>query len=340
MEIPHFILERLEKNEEVVRKFNEIEVSILSILNFKDFLEKLLSEISSKFSIPYTWITIIKDVAIADQFHSVQNSELLERSIAFISHKKFCRITENVCAPILANSRLDRFNDLLPEAVQWQMGSLTVAPITLDGELVGSISQADPNPNRFKPGIDTSLLEQLALKVSLCLSNVTAHERLKFLAYHDPLTSLLNRGVMERVLKREFERSKRYKAPLSLLFVDLDDFKSINDTHGHDIGDRALCHVADCLTRLKRQSDVVARFAGDEFVAILPSTDLGQAEHYIERVKKTLKLRPMTNGEITIPISLSHGLAAMPGPHKAPMEMLKSADNQLYLAKAQKNNIH
>jgi len=229
---------------------------------------------------------------------------------------------------------LEQFDFLLPEASDYKIGSIAIAPITLDGEIVGSFNQADQNINRFRPGIDTSLLEQLALKVSLCLSNVTAHEQLKFLAFHDPLTGLLNRGVMERILAREFMRSKRYHIDLTVLFLDLDDFKSINDNFGHDNGDAALCHTADCLTSLKRDSDIVARFAGDEFVVILPSTGKKQAENYITRVKNKLLNKPLTAEGRQFYVKLSHGLASVfePGMDSAQI-LLKAADKRLYKEK-------
>jgi len=226
---------------------------------------------------------------------------------------------------------------LIPEASDYEIGSIAIAPITLDGEIVGSFNQADKDIYRFEPGIDTSLLEQLAIKVSLCLSNVTAHEQLKFLAFHDPLTKLLNRGVMERILEREFQRSKRYHIDLTILFLDLDDFKSINDTFGHDNGDIALCHAADCFNSLKRDSDIVARFAGDEFVIILPSTNKDQARNYINRVKQKLASEPISVNHKTFFIKLSYGISSVfeKGMDSSAI-LLKAADKRLYQDKQNK----
>jgi diguanylate cyclase (GGDEF)-like protein len=334
MTIPQSVFERLKNNEIVARKFHEIEISLLTILNFQDFIEKLLTEISSKFAIPHTWICVIEESRITKYLHNIKNSALLKASTAFVDKSKFSAITRNRLKPLLANKNLEQFDFLLPEASDYKIGSIAIAPITLDGEIVGSFNQADQNINRFRPGIDTSLLEQLALKVSLCLSNVTAHEQLKFLAFHDPLTGLLNRGVMERILAREFMRSKRYHIDLTVLFLDLDDFKSINDNFGHDNGDAALCHTADCLTSLKRDSDIVARFAGDEFVVILPSTGKKQAENYITRVKNKLLNKPLTAEGRQFYVKLSHGLASVfePGMDSAQI-LLKAADKRLYKEK-------
>ncbi len=337
MEIPPLLLTRLKENEEVARKFQEIEISILTILNFQDFLERLLWEISDKFSIPFIWISVVQESRIAQQLQEIQNSELLKASTVFISKKKFFSITHNRLEPLLANQNLSVFQALVPKISAHDMGSIAIAPISLDGEVIGSINHADQDRHRFEPGIDTSLLKQLALKVSLCLSNVTAHEQLKFLAFHDALTGLLNRGVMERILEREFQRAKRYQTDLTLIFLDLDDFKSVNDAFGHDHGDRALCLVADSLTQFKRDSDIVARFAGDEFVAILPLTSRLQAEHYMNRVKKTLASTPLSANGQTFYIRLSHGIATVAEQGiDSSKAMLKAADKKLYQAKQRK----
>jgi len=337
MPIPKSILERIKQNEIIAKKFHEIEISILSILNFQDFIEKLLFEISSKFSVPYTWLSIIEESGISKYLQNIKNSNLLKTSTAVISKKEFSEITLNQLKPLLSNKNINRFKALIPEAAEYRIGSIAIAPITMDGDIVGSINQADKNIHRFEPGIDTSLLEQLALKASLCLSNVTAHEKLRFLAFHDPLTQLLNRNVMERILEREFQRSKRYHIDLALLFLDLDDFKSINDTFGHDNGDMALCHIANCLNSLKRESDIVARFAGDEFVIILPSTSKRQAEMYISRVKEKLLRDPVPATDTPFHIKLSHGLSSVfeKGMDSSAI-LLKTADKRLYQAKKNK----
>lgn len=339
MEIPSALIERLKKNEEIAKKFNEIEISILSILNFHDFFERLLCEISNKFSIPYIWISMIEESHLARQLKGSQEYERLRTSTVFVSRTAFLDIIQNRLTPFLANCQLDIYQALMPDKMTCTMGSIAVAPITLDGEIVGSINQADIDPRRFEPGIDTSLLEQLALKVSLCLSNVTAHERLKFLAFHDPLTGLLNRGVMERILEREYERAVRYKEDLSLIFLDLDAFKSINDTAGHDVGDKALVMTAETLTRLKRDSDIVARFAGDEFVVILPSTGKTQADNYIRRVKESLDATPLVCGDHRFNIKLSHGVASIRDTGVSDAQtLIKAADQLLYGVKKEKKS--
>ncbi len=338
MEIPRQLLERLKQNEEIARKFNEIEISILSILNFRDFFERLLYEIADKFCIPHIWISIIQESSISEQLRGSSESKALKSSIAFVEQDRFLSIIREQ-KPVLSNKNLHLFKDLMPKTLTSTIGSIAIAPITLDGKLVGSINQADPDYHRFEPGIDTSLLEQLAQKVSLCLSNVTAHEQLKFLAFHDPLTGLFNRGVFQRIIDREFSRATRYNSELSLIFMDLDEFKTINDTVGHSGGDKALCYLSDVLIRLKREPDIVSRFAGDEFVMVLPSTQKPQAEQFIKRVHDYLEAHPLSTHGKEFIIRVSHGTSSISDAGVTnPETLLKMADKRMYQQKAGKKN--
>jgi diguanylate cyclase (GGDEF)-like protein len=157
---------------------------------------------------------------------------------------------------------------------------------------------------------------------------------LQYLAYHDPLTGLLNRRVMEAVLTREFNREKRYGGNLSVVFLDLDDFKRVNDIYGHDTGDGLLKYVGGCLLELSRDTDVVARFAGDEFVIILPQTTKSSAVNLTNRIQSYFAEHPFQETEISIPVSISFGVASSAdGSVNDPEKLLKKADEMLYAAK-------
>ena len=331
------LLETLRINEEIAQRFYETEISILSILNFRDLFEKLLTEIREKFGVPYVWISMIDKSEVSDLLQSLESSKILKERLNVIDKNTFLNLVENETKPILISGDLKPYYQLLPQGQMYFIRSLAIAPITLDGEIIGSLNQADLSRLRYRPGMDTRLLERLAVKVSICLSNVTAHEKLKWFAWRDPLTGLLNRRVMEKVLQREYKRAVRYKSHLTLAFLDLDDFKVVNDKYGHDRGDELLRYVADVLEELTRDSDVVSRYAGDEFVIILPGTSTNESLLLIQRLQDYFLKNPMDVDGEQIPISISFGLSSMGDVGVSnPTSLLKKADEMLYNAKKQK----
>ena len=331
------ILERIRENEEIARKFFEIEVSILSILDFEGLFARLLSEIREKFGIPCVWISLIDKSEISDLVRTLPFSKELRERLNLIDRKTFLRLTENKTTPLLLNGDLHPFHPMLPKGQLNFIRSLALSPISLHGQIIGSLNQADFSPLRYRPGMDTQLLEQLAVKVSICLSNVIAHERLKWLAVRDPLTGLLNRRVLETVLSREFKRAQRYKNPLSLAFIDMDDFKLINDRYGHECGDALLKYVAGQLVEITRDSDVIARYGGDEFVIILPGTPVQEASKLLVRLQQHFRNKPMRYGERGITVSISFGVASMADPNATdPESLLREADAMLYNIKKDK----
>lgn len=328
------ILDILQHNEKIARRFFEIEKRVLSILNYTDLFEVLLAEIRQKFRVPYAWMTLIEKSDISDFIQQIESSDRLKARLNLVAKEEFVTLVGSQMTPLLVNRGLGPYERLLPQGCNFTVQSMAIAPISLDGKIIGSLNQADISRRRFHPGMDTSLLEQLAVKVSLCLSNVTAHEKLRFLAYHDPLTGLLNRRVMESVLAREFARSQRYPRFLALVFLDLDHFKEVNDRHGHDRGDELLVYFAKGLARMSRATDIVARYAGDEFVIILPETTKESAAQLMRRVCAHFSEHPLESGAARLPISISFGIAAADDDGVFdPESLLKKADTALYEAK-------
>ncbi|EDR13563.1 uncharacterized protein LACBIDRAFT_308624 [Laccaria bicolor S238N-H82] len=162
-------------------------------------------------------------------------------------------------------------------------------------------------------------------------------DRLRLLAATDGLTGLLNRRYFTLRLSQELARAKRYQTPLSLLVIDLDGLKAINDGAGHDAGDRAICGVASTLSRALRVTDVAARYAGDEFVALLPQTSAIEAMGLAARIKACVA--ELNHGPEGAPLSVSIGVADLEGAASGTAEdLFAAADKALYAAKAAGRN--
>lgn len=162
-------------------------------------------------------------------------------------------------------------------------------------------------------------------------------DRLRRLAATDGLTGLMNRRYFSLRLSQELARAKRYQTPLSLLIVDLDWLKAINDGHGHDAGDRAIRGVAHTLAGCLRATDIAARYAGDEFAALLPQTSAREAMGLASRIGA--RVSELRYGPEGAPLSVSIGVADMAGAvSESAEDLFAAADEALYAAKAAGRN--
>jgi diguanylate cyclase (GGDEF)-like protein len=193
-------------------------------------------------------------------------------------------------------------------------------------------SQSGP----YSPVDLSTRLILLGIATLLAVTIVRRAQRLLYLASRDRLTGLFNRGHFDRALGAAMESSARSGQPLSLAILDLDHFKVINDIHGHAVGDRALCELADVLGRAMRRTDMVARYGGEEFVVLLQGTSPDSALLRIEALRREIAERPIDLGNgMALRLNFSAGVAGTPADADAtsPKALLTCADSRLLAAK-------
>jgi diguanylate cyclase (GGDEF)-like protein len=156
---------------------------------------------------------------------------------------------------------------------------------------------------------------------------------LQTLAAIDPLTGLYNRRQFESLARAELGRSQRYMRPCSFLMIDIDHFKRVNDTFGHEMGDWVLKTVATVLATARREADVVARFGGEEFVIMLPETTPAAAATVAERIRSLVSAHSMTIGDTTLNVTISAGVGEVTASSASIEAVLRDADRALYEAK-------
>jgi diguanylate cyclase (GGDEF)-like protein len=155
----------------------------------------------------------------------------------------------------------------------------------------------------------------------------------------DALTGLSNRRHFFPALEQELRRHRRYAHSLSVVIVDIDHFKQINDTHGHPTGDRAICAVGDVCRRLARETDLIARLGGEEFAILMPETDAANASEFAERVRGAVEAtRLMSLQGVAFQLTVSIGVAELPAGAPGSGNLIDLADSALYQAKGAGRN--
>lgn len=162
-------------------------------------------------------------------------------------------------------------------------------------------------------------------------------ERLSALVHQDQLTGALNRHGLDQAFRREAARAERCDSPLVLALLDVDDFKRLNDTYGHQAGDDALVHVARVLAGQIRPSDILCRFGGEEFLLLLPDTGLNEALMAMERLQRSLEAHPATHDGRALAVTFSAGLALRRREESRDALVIR-ADRALYRAKKNGKN--
>ena len=180
-----------------------------------------------------------------------------------------------------------------------------------------------------------ALLSEVATLAVIPARNALRYETALQLAYKDALTGLYNRRALADHLEREEHRAARRRGPLSVLLLDLDRLKEINDCWGHETGDRALCALAEVLERAVRRGDIVARVGGDEFVILLPETAADEARRIGERVQRELAGRriPCGPGAAMLDLGVSFGVTDLAAAGGSQSRMMELADIELFVAK-------
>ena len=218
-------------------------------------------------------------------------------------------------------------------------------PLICRGKTIGALVALDAVPSSNVPSLGPSLLmaiRGLLEPAAIALDNAILMQRIEAQSVTDDLTRLSNSRHLHTALRHETKRAVRSGRPLSLLFLDLDGFKSVNDTHGHLAGSQCLVEAAAVIRGCARETDVVARYGGDEFSVILPETSLEGAAAVAGRIRERLSAaRFLTSEGLSVHLTASVGVATLPDVATTAEELLRAADMAMYKVKASgKDGVH
>ncbi len=223
---------------------------------------------------------------------------------------------------------------------QAQSDSFISFPIVSGSKRFGVLNITDRiNGYSFNTN-DLTWLRLLSPYVIAALEKIELKEkahRFQLMAITDPLTGLLNRRYLEERFNQEIERSKRYQFPLSFVMMDIDSFKSFNDTYGHQAGDEILRETADCIRKSLRNFDVPARYGGEEFIVVLPETDVTSATVLAERLRKAVETH-FVGSPTQRQVTVSVGVSSLSKTLQNRQQVIRAADQALYAAKKRGKN--
>jgi diguanylate cyclase (GGDEF)-like protein len=317
--------------------------NISKSLSTESEMDKLLSQ-------------VVKEVSHALKVHRMNimlvNEDRTEMSIVAgfgMPHQEKdvkVKLSEGIYGLVSQTGQAEVFNDLETNprfkaihGIDDDTSSVICAPFKGHGQVIGIV-------NAYKLGgesFDTAAFELLMAasnQVGIALENARLFEETRVLSITDGLTALYNRRYFMERLAEEFDRTKRYKRPLSLIFIDIDHFKKFNDTNGHPEGDLLLRSFAEIMKKFARKYDVVARYGGEEFIIILPETDKEMAKITAERLRSEVEKTDFKGGQ-TQPlgrVTISSGVASFQEDTASFEELIKMADDAMYRAKEDGRN--
>lgn len=334
------LMEKAVQNEQILRRYQSYELLLLDADGFNQLLELLLEASLAYFQFDAVelWLFDPQDTLteLLDESKEFKTLHFLSSPLALNRLYKSKAVVK--LASLLEMRELSIFIDQ-------NMHSAALLPLFRHGVLIGSFHLGSRDHQRFSTDKSTDFINHLASVVAVCIENVVNQERLLRLSMYDMLTKVKNRRAFQLALDKEVSRAIRTSDPLSLLFIDLDHFKRINDEFGHQTGDLVLKVVAQCIQKMLRNTDHVCRYGGEEFALILPSCTEQRAKEVAERIRVQVGDLLMTNHEdkkisVTLSIGACCWLVASPSDsERVARNLVKYADEGVYQAKDRGRNM-
>ena len=329
-------------NQQTQDKFYALELYFLEANSYELLIRRILTDLKRQLKLSQVELFLLDPQQETQQLITEIYGLLNYKHLSYLDSVSAIKsIYAGDIQLILSNEQND-IDKLGPGMSQ----SVALLPLRRGNHIIGSLHLGSRDQQRFHPGLGGEFLLHLGTIISVCIESSINQERYKHLSLVDLLTRAKNRRFFFQALATEIARSKRSKKPLSCLFIDIDHFKLVNDNHGHLTGDRALRCVADSIVPLLRQSDVLARFGGEEFTVLLPDCDLSHAEEIAERIRDKISQVSIANDksqnfQLTVSIGVSYwqeGQQGFTDSEAIQTHLISQADKGVYQAKEDGRN--
>ena len=333
-------------NEDKMRRFDQLEQQLIGAGSLRELLRLLLCEYKLAFAVEFVTLALVDRDAEARQIleSGPAGDTVFDGLTLLESPAALAALYGERRHPCLGDFDAAQHQSLFKAGVG-AIRSVALLPLTRRGELIGSLHVGSASADRYSSACATDFLERLAQIVAICLENALSQERLERVGLTDALTGVQNRRYFEHRCPVEISQARRYKHPLACMFLDIDKFKRINDSYGHPTGDEVLRGVARLIQSQLRSGDTIARHGGEEFVVLLPKSELHHALQIAERIRAGIEEKPFqAHFGQPIRVTISIGLSMLPAKNLAAdnlqcaEQLVAAADQALYQAKHKGRN--
>lgn len=304
------LLSEARRNEQTQSSFDDFSLSVVAAQGPQELFQLLLEE-QKKFRIDEIRLCLV------DRFHEVER--LLTESyqhnypgLSFIDTETSKLLISDIPdRPVLGTRILSKYDWLIDYKDTNHYQSAALLPLKRGKEIIGIQLLLSKDPNRYNKSDGTNFLQKLAAMIAISIENCINRQRALELGYQDGLTNAYNRRYFDERLRHEIDRCLRNKTDLVCLFIDIDFFKKINDSYGHQVGDAVLVRLVALMQEQVRSSDIVARYGGEEFAIILPDTGIQIAHEVAERIRSKVADQKLIIDDNTLTTTVSIGMASL-----------------------------
>lgn len=343
-----YLLEQAERNHEIMCRHQAFDLQIVGAGSFPELIGTIFRTLPVISELDTVTLSLVDpDADIYTVMHRLGVDFEQFPNLMFCEHAVelgFDMSPERRPRPILGAYAPGQHCAVFPHPPAG-LQSVALVPLLRNTRLIGSLNLGSTDPNRFTPNLGTDFVEHMGSIIAICLENVISNEMLKYIGLTDSLTGVYNRRYMDRRLLEEIARARRQGYRLSCMYIDIDHFKRVNDTVGHQGGDDVLREVCGRIKAELRMSDALGRFGGEEFVVLLIDADLESASMVAQRIRASVAADPVSlNTGERVDVTVSIGVAALSAQlsdlardnaiEGVAQELVASADAALYQAKA------
>ena len=340
------LLEQAQRNQDILQRHQTFDLQFIGAESLRELIERIFDSLAESSHLDVVTLTLIDgDYEIRRIMADLMLDAADFPNLLFIDHEsEFGSLLAALHKPVLGAFTLPLHAAIFPAPVLTP-ACVAAVPLARQGRMIGCLGLGSLRAERFGAGMASDFIERLGSIIAICLENVINHERLKRVGLTDSLTGVKNRRYLELRLQEEITRARRHDFALSCLYIDVDHFKKINDSAGHQGGDEVLQEVARRIKAELRLSDAMGRFGGEEFVVLLIDALQPHAMHVAERIRASVAQQPVAlsegNGiDVSVSIGVSE-LSAIERDHQKErigQLLIGRADEALYRAKAAGRN--